>query len=61
MDPSAPHPQAPIPLQTGALTPEQIALMLTHLPVDMTFVDAGQRSSASTPTAKSGSSSARPT
>jgi hypothetical protein len=28
-----------IPLQTGALTPQQIALMLTHLPVDITFVD----------------------
>jgi DUF438 domain-containing protein len=28
-----------IPLQTGALTPQQIALMLTHLPVDVTFVD----------------------
>jgi DUF438 domain-containing protein len=29
-----------ISLQTGALTPQQIALMLTHLPVDVTFVDA---------------------
>jgi len=29
-----------IPLQTGALTAEQIGLMLTHLPVDVTFVDA---------------------
>jgi len=28
-----------IPLQTGALTPQQVALMLTHLPVDVTFVD----------------------
>jgi DUF438 domain-containing protein len=28
-----------IPLQTGALTPQQIALMLAHLPVDVTFVD----------------------
>jgi DUF438 domain-containing protein len=39
----APAPQAVteglIPLQTGALTPRQIALMLTHLPVDVTFVD----------------------
>ncbi|MCJ7625211.1 MAG: DUF438 domain-containing protein [Anaerolineaceae bacterium] len=26
-------------LSTGALTPEQINLMLTHLPVDLTFVD----------------------
>jgi DUF438 domain-containing protein len=31
----------PIPLQTGSLTPQQIALLLTHLPVDVTFVDAG--------------------
>jgi len=30
-----------IPLQTGALTPEQITLMLTHLPVDITYVDEG--------------------
>jgi uncharacterized protein len=30
-----------IPLQTGALTPDQIALMLTHLPVDISFVDEG--------------------
>ncbi len=30
----------PIPLQTGALTPRQIALLLTHLPVDVTFTDA---------------------
>ncbi|MFL7791970.1 MAG: DUF438 domain-containing protein [Anaerolineae bacterium] len=28
-----------IPLQTGALTSHQIALMLTHLPVDVTFLD----------------------
>jgi DUF438 domain-containing protein len=28
-----------ISLQTGALSPQQIALMLTHLPVDVTFVD----------------------
>jgi DUF438 domain-containing protein len=37
----APQPVAEglIPLQTGALTPQQIALMLTHLPVDVTFVD----------------------
>ncbi len=26
-------------LQTGALTPQQVALLLTHLPVDVTFVD----------------------
>jgi uncharacterized protein len=31
---------APIPLLTGALTAQQIALMLTHLPFDLTFVDA---------------------
>ena len=31
---------AAIPLQTGALTQEQIGLMLTHLPVDVTFVDS---------------------
>lgn len=30
-----------IPLQVGALTPEQIALIFTHLPVDVTFVDEG--------------------
>jgi len=28
-----------IPLQVGALTPEQIAGIFTHLPVDVTFVD----------------------
>ena len=28
-----------IPLATGALTREQVNLMLTHLPVDVTFVD----------------------
>lgn len=28
-----------LPLDTGALTKEQINLMLTHLPVDVTFVD----------------------
>ena len=30
-----------VPLQVGALTPEQIALIFTHLPVDVTFVDDG--------------------
>lgn len=30
-----------VPLQVGALTPEQIALIFTHLPVDVTFVDEG--------------------
>jgi uncharacterized protein len=39
MKPTAPVAGA-IPLQTGALTPEQIGLLLTHLPVDITFVDA---------------------
>ncbi len=33
--------EKPIPLQVGALTPEQIALIFTHLPVDVTFVDEG--------------------
>jgi DUF438 domain-containing protein len=31
--------ETPIPLATGSLTPQQIALLLTHLPVDVTFVD----------------------
>ncbi len=35
------HSHSTIPLQMGALTPEQITLMLTHLPIDITFVDAG--------------------
>lgn len=30
---------ADIPLKVGALSPEQISLLLTHLPVDITFVD----------------------
>jgi DUF438 domain-containing protein len=42
-DVAIPPPQATgegrIPLQTGALTSQQIGLMLTHLPVDITFVD----------------------
>lgn len=29
-----------IALDVGAMTPEQIALIFTHLPVDVTFVDA---------------------
>jgi len=37
-EPAAGHP-ATIPLSVGALTPEQIDLMLTHLPVDVTYVD----------------------
>jgi len=28
-----------LPLDTGALTPQQINLLLTHLPVDITYVD----------------------
>jgi len=28
-----------VPLDTGQLSPEQINLMLTHLPVDVSFVD----------------------
>jgi len=47
--PEMPNPNSPqdgptekqIPLQVGALTPEQIALIFTHLPVDVTFVDEG--------------------
>ena len=31
----------PMPLQVGSLTLEQINLILTHLPVDVTFVDEG--------------------
>jgi DUF438 domain-containing protein len=37
--PAYPRPGAMVELATGALTPEQIKLMLTHLPVDVTFVD----------------------
>ena len=32
-------PMTDVPLKIGALSPEQISLMLTHLPVDLTFVD----------------------
>lgn len=31
--------KANIPLDTGSLTPEQINLILTHLPLDLTFVN----------------------
>ena len=31
---------SPLPLHTGSLTPEQIDLVFSHLPVDLTFVDA---------------------
>jgi DUF438 domain-containing protein len=41
MNQSTPSNTTPIPLQQGALTAEQIGLMLTHLPVDITFVDEG--------------------
>ncbi|NOY46216.1 MAG: DUF438 domain-containing protein [Deltaproteobacteria bacterium] len=34
---------AAVRLDTGRLTPEQINLILTHLPVDVTFVDADDR------------------
>jgi hypothetical protein len=37
--PSYSRPGSPVELATGALTPDQISLMLTHLPVDITFVD----------------------
>jgi DUF438 domain-containing protein len=42
--PSAPDPRparasSGVPLDTGALTGEQVNLLLTHLPVDVTFVD----------------------
>jgi DUF438 domain-containing protein len=32
-------PRGMLPLDTGALTPEQVNLLLTHLPLDVTFVD----------------------
>ena len=31
--------QSPVALDTGALSPEQVNLMLKHLPVDISFVD----------------------
>ena len=34
-----PAPEGLLPLTTGALTPEQIDLVLRHLPADVTFVD----------------------
>ena len=37
--PAYQRPGATLELATGALTPEQINLLLTHLPVDVTFVD----------------------
>jgi len=39
--PSSDPASKPIALQIGALTPEQIAMIFTHLPVDVTFVDEG--------------------
>lgn len=41
--PEMPLSAAEIPLSTGLLTAEQINLMLTHLPVDVTFVDENDR------------------
>jgi DUF438 domain-containing protein len=35
------RPGEALDLNTGALTPEQVDLLLTHLPVDVSFVDAG--------------------
>ncbi|NLN69517.1 MAG: DUF438 domain-containing protein [Chloroflexi bacterium] len=35
--------EALLPLSTGALTREQVNLMLTHLPIDVTFVDEHDR------------------
>ncbi len=35
------HTEKQLPLQVGAMTLEQIVLILTHLPVDVTFVDEG--------------------
>jgi DUF438 domain-containing protein len=40
---SAPEVEGLLPLATGALTREQVNLMLTHLPVDVTFVDEHDR------------------
>ena len=37
---AVPSGQDLLPLDTGALTAEQINLMMTHLPVDITYVDA---------------------
>jgi len=34
-------PMTDLPLQVGAMTLDEIALIFTHLPVDVTFVDAG--------------------
>ncbi len=36
---SDPRPKDKVSLDTGALTPHQIDLMLKHLPVDVSFVD----------------------
>jgi len=35
------QPEQAIPLQVGAMTPEQITAVFTHLPLDVTFVDEG--------------------
>ena len=39
MSADLPRAQDKVSLETGALTPQQINLMLTHLPVDISFVD----------------------
>jgi DUF438 domain-containing protein len=39
MNPDASQAKDRVSLGTGALTPEQIDLMLKHLPVDLSFVD----------------------
>jgi hypothetical protein len=41
MDSSLAPSEQSIPLHTGALTARQIDLLLTHLPLDVTYVDAG--------------------
>ena len=37
------YPDEAIPLSMGSMTPEQLDLMLTHLPVDLTLVDENDR------------------
>ncbi|MGB8953060.1 MAG: PAS domain-containing protein [Candidatus Aminicenantales bacterium] len=37
--PDSPKPFPKFNLDTGSLTPDQVNLMLTHLPVDLSFVD----------------------
>ncbi len=40
---AAPEPGGKLQLQTGLLTPQQVDLILTHLPVEITFVDEHDR------------------